>query len=59
VTSSQEARQGLVASYYSRFLRRTADAKGLASFTNLLATQQDDNLVIVGLIGSAEYFNNL
>jgi hypothetical protein len=59
VTSSLEARQGLVRSFYLRFLHRPADPNGLASFVNLLATQHTDNLVITGLIGSLEYFNNL
>jgi hypothetical protein len=59
VVTSLEARQRVVNGMYMQFLHRPADPRGLASFTNLLATSKDYNPVIIGLVSSEEYFNNL
>jgi hypothetical protein len=59
IVTSMEARQRVVQGYYMQFLHRPADPRGLASFTNLLGMSRDHNAVIIGLVSSQEYFNNL
>src|SRR5262249_41145051 len=61
VFGSLEYQQHLVAGYYLRFLRRDADAAGLAYFVNALRTRRlgHDEDVIAALVGSQEYFDRL
>jgi hypothetical protein len=46
-----------VGGYYSTFLRRDADAAGLASWVSRLLTGESPEQIIAGILGSSEYFD--
>jgi hypothetical protein len=58
IFTSSEYDQDLVGSYYTAFLRRQADAAGLASWVSKLESGQSPEAVIAGILGSPEYFNS-
>jgi hypothetical protein len=59
VFSSSEYLQDLVDGFYTRFLRRTADVPGMASFVGELQNGANQENVIASLTTSAEYFGRL
>jgi hypothetical protein len=58
IFASDEYRGDLVQSYYQRFLDRTAEPAGLASWVAFMKTHSDQE-VIAGIIGSTEYYNKV
>jgi uncharacterized repeat protein (TIGR03803 family) len=56
IFTSPEYYQDLVGGYYSTFLRRDADAAGLASWVSQLLTGQSPEQIIAGILGASEYF---
>lgn len=56
VLGSNEYLAKLVGGYYLRFLRRAADAAGLASWTTFLHSGGTDEQVIASLLSSPEYY---
>ena len=59
VVESPEADQDVVKGYYLSYLKRAADATGLAYWTSLLEQQNREGLVQAGILGSAEFFNRV
>ncbi len=56
--STPEYRQHLVEVIYGNFLHRAADSAGLAFWTGQLAAGVDEKDVLIGIIGSDEYFQD-
>jgi hypothetical protein len=59
IFGSNEFRQDLVSGYYQRFLRRPADAAGLAGFVSALAHGDSDEATIARMVGSMEYLSRV
>jgi hypothetical protein len=57
--ASTEYRQDLVEGYYQSFLHRRADAAGLTSFVEALASSTPDEAVQATILGSEEFFTKL
>jgi hypothetical protein len=56
VVRSDEASRDVVGAFYGRFLDRTADPAGLSGWAGLIEDGTGSSTVIVGIIGSDEYF---
>ena len=56
VLQSREAAELLVRGLYQEFLRRDADPVGLAAFAVPLQQGAGEAAIVVGIVGSAEYF---
>src|SRR5207244_12775594 len=56
VVKSGEYRFDLSQGYYQKYLGRSADAGGLQHWMNLLALGGRQEDVVVGILGSSEYF---
>ncbi len=56
IENSTEYRSDVVGGLYQRYLHRQADAGGLQSFVNLLASGQTVEQVTEMIVGSTEYF---
>ena len=56
ITDSPEATGDLVKGFYTQFLHRSADAAGLSAWMQVLQGGASDQAVILGIVGSPEYF---
>ena len=54
-----DEKQVLVVGYYNRFLHRNPDNAGLSFWVNYLLQGHSEDALILGLVSSQEYFNNL
>jgi hypothetical protein len=54
--ASDEQRQALVATYFTRFLRRPADPAGRATFVQMLSQGARRETVIATILASSEYY---
>jgi hypothetical protein len=56
ILTSTEGSQDLVQSFYQRFLHRSADLVGLMGWAGLIENGTGSGVVIVGIVGSNEYY---
>ncbi|HEX5268244.1 MAG TPA: DUF4214 domain-containing protein, partial [Acidimicrobiales bacterium] len=57
--TSPEHEIQLVSNWYERFLHRGADLASLLAWGNLMSHGTSDEVVISGIVGSAEYFSHV